>query len=150
MHRTPGWKVASSNPISSSLKFSGIQYLCLAYGRPLAAHGLGEISLIWELNANKQTKIFHFQMQCQWVIHLIWLSVGSAGELSDGGFSDSSYSRLRVLNRNPRSSQNGSANNSRNSYLSSPEFVSIWLFYPYKLSLSIHCKWFWCNVILIT
>ncbi|XP_022328744.2 centrosomal protein CCDC61-like isoform X1 [Crassostrea virginica] len=55
-------------------------------------------------------------------------SFGSAGELSDGGFSDSSYSRLRVLNRHPPRSQggrnhqrNGSVDSSKGSYLSSPD-----------------------------
>lgn len=50
-------------------------------------------------------------------------SFGSAGELSDGGFSDSSYSRLRVLNRNPprNHQRNGSVDSSKGSYLSSPD-----------------------------
>lgn len=58
--------------------------------------------------------------------------VGSAGELSDGGFSDSSYSRLRVLNRQPPRSQggrnhqrNGSVDSSKGSYLSSPDIVRL-------------------------
>ncbi|XP_062617834.1 centrosomal protein CCDC61-like [Saccostrea cucullata] len=50
-------------------------------------------------------------------------SFGSAGELSDGGFSDSSYSRLRVLNRNSQRNhhRNSSVESSKGSYLSSPD-----------------------------
>lgn len=47
-------------------------------------------------------------------------SLGSQGEFSDGGFSDSSYSRLRTYNRNSVRSSNRN-NRSANSYMSSPD-----------------------------
>ncbi|CAC5424498.1 CCDC61 [Mytilus coruscus] len=47
-------------------------------------------------------------------------SLGSQGEFSDGGLSDSSYSRLRTYNRNSVRSSNRN-NRSANSYMSSPD-----------------------------
>ncbi|VDI28310.1 Hypothetical predicted protein [Mytilus galloprovincialis] len=81
---------------------------------------------------NKKVKsIFHNEDIDDWLTDVIYVggrgsrnrsrtsSFGSQGEYSDGGFSDSSYSRLRTYNRNPvRSNRN---NRSANSYMSSPD-----------------------------
>lgn len=73
--------------------------------------------MVWsQLSDALAFKFSHF------MLHMYVISVGSQGEYSDGGFSDSSYSRLRTYNRNPvRSNRN---NRSANSYMSSPDIVS--------------------------